>query len=135
PRKKNKHLPKRVYFEHGRYWFKPARPADPQPGWRSRIDLGSTLTEMYERLSKLVDTDKPMYTMGQVFDRYLVEVLPRLAPRTQKDYRRHIENLRKVYGEAPPDEITAGDLFEYRAKRAQKSVVQANREMACMSSV
>ena len=49
-RKKDKHLPQRVYFEHGRYWFKPKKPKPTPPGWKPRIDLGATMYEMYEAL-------------------------------------------------------------------------------------
>jgi len=126
-RKANKHLPRRVYLEHGRYWFKPIS--------GGRIDLGTTECEMYDGLAKLADTSRPLHTMGQIFDRYLVESLPKLSARTQRDYRGYIENLRKVYDTAPPDQITASMLVDYRAKRSIKSVVQANRELSCMSAV
>jgi hypothetical protein len=43
--------------------------------------------------------------------------------------------LRNVYDTAPPDHITASMLFDYRAKRSEKSIVQANRELSCMSAV
>ncbi len=78
---------------------------------------------------------KPLHTMNEVFDRFLLEKLPLLAERTQSDYRGYIENLRLYFGEAPPDDVTAGDVFEYRNKRAERSVAQANREKSCLSSV
>lgn len=126
-RKKNKHLPRRVYLKHGRYWF-----VDTANKWH---DLGQTEPEMYRNLAKYVDTGQKLTTMTKVFDRFIVEKLPLLAPRTQRDYQGYIENLRKVFGEAPPDDVNASDIFEYRNKRAEKSVVQANREKSCLSSV
>src|SRR6266404_4240234 len=95
-RKQDKHLPQRVYFEHGRYWFKPKKPNVVPPGWTPRIDLGTTLGEMYDGLKQLVETPKPLRTISVLFDRYLLEALPSLAPRTQSDYRKYIERLRPV---------------------------------------
>lgn len=135
PRTKDKHLPRRVYFEHGQFYFKPRKPEHPPPGWKPRIPLGVTLAEMYTNLGKHVDRSGPLPTMGKVFDRYIVEVLPALAERTQRDYLGYLENLRPVYDTAPPGEISAGDIFDYRAKRALSSVTQANREVSCLSAV
>jgi integrase len=126
-RESNKHLPQRVYLHHGRYWFM-------ERDGRRR-DLGTTEAEMYSKLAELVETRKPLYTMNQVFDRYLNEALTNLSPRTQSDYRGYIENLRKSFGEAPPKEISANSIFDYRAARAKQSVVQANREVSCLSAI
>ena len=58
-----------------------------------------------------------------------------LPPRTQRDYAGYIENLRKSFGEASPQEATANSIFDYRAARARQSVVQANREVSCVRSL
>ena len=135
-RKQDKHLPQRVYFEHGRYWFKPKKPNVVPPGWTPRIDLGTTLGEMYDGLKQLVETPKPLRTISVLFDRYLLEALPSLAPRTQSDYRKYIERLRPVLDGWEPSELTAGDIFDIRATIAQDSgVVQANRHTSCLSAV
>jgi len=135
PRKTDKHLPQRVYFEHGRYWFKPKRPRVPLPGFTPRIDLGTTLVDMYEGLKKLVEA-KSIRTMSALFDRYLLNSLPSLAPRTQSDYRRYIERLRPVLEEWKPSDLTAGDIFDIRAAIADRSgVVQANRHTSCLSAI
>jgi hypothetical protein len=135
-RKKDKHLPQRVYFEYGRYWFKPKRPKDQPPDWKSRIDLGTTLPEMYEGLKQLSRSEKPLHSMSDVFDRYLLEVLSGLAKRTQSDYRKYIERLRPVLNEWEPGEVTAGDVFDIRSTIAKDSGnVQANRHTSCLSAV
>lgn len=126
-RKSNKHLPRRVYQRHGRYWF-----VDRAGKWH---DFGTDLSGVYRKLAERAGKPAALTVMNAVFDRYLVEVLPKLAPRTQSDYQRYVENLRVVFGEAPPREITAGHVFDYRNKRALRSVTQANREKSCLSSV
>ena len=134
-RKRDRHLPQRVYLEFGRFWFKPKLPKDPQPGAKRRIDLGRTESEMYGSLAKLT-APKSMRSMGDVFDRYLNESVPTLAKRTQADYRGYIERLRPSFGAAPPNEITAPDIFEFRAALAKESgSVQANRHVSCLSAI
>lgn len=128
-RTKNKHLPRRVYPKHGALWF-----VDKDNGWH-RLSDENDLAEMYKQLAKFVPSNKPLHTMNDVFDKFIVEKLPLLAPRTQSDYQGYIENLRLFFGEAPPEDVTAGDVFDYRKKRAEKSVTQANREKSCLSSV
>lgn len=100
-----------------------------------RRDLGSTEAEMYSKLAEFADHRKPLRTMSQVFDRYLTEALPHLAPRTQRAYRGYIENLRRSFGEAVPEKVAANRIFDYRAARAKQSVVQANREVSCLSAI
>jgi integrase len=90
---------------------------------------------MYRELSKLVEPPQTMLTMGSVFDRYILEALPLLAPRTQSDYLGYIRNLRLVFGDAPPRQVTPGHIADYQAKRAERSIVQANREKSCLSAV
>jgi integrase len=126
-RQRDKYLPLRVYRKHGRYWY-----VDRENKWR---DLGCTESGMYRELSKLAERPHALTTMNSVFDRYLLERLPLLAPRTQRDYRGYLRNLRLVFGTAPPKEIEAAHVFDYRNKRAERSVVQANREKACLSAV
>ena len=126
-RKSNKHLPQRVYLYHGRYWL------IERSG--KRLDLGTTASQMYSRLAELADNAKPLRTMSQIFDRYLNAALTHLAPRTQRDYRGYTENLRKSFGEAAPEEVTANSIYDYRAARARQSIVQANREVSCLSAI
>jgi hypothetical protein len=122
-----KHLPQRVYLKHGRYWF-----VDRTNKWR---DLGRTESDMYRALARYADCSASLTIMNAVFDRYLIEKLPLLAARTQSDYRGYIRNLRLVFGIAPPTDVTASHVFVYRNKRAERSVVQANREKSCLSAV
>jgi len=83
---------------------------------------------MYANLAKQSREERPLGAMSDVFDKFLLESLPALAERTRSDYRKYIERLRKSFGDAPPREVSAGDLFDFRAELAKASgVVQANR--------
>ena len=89
------------------------------PGFTPCVDVCTTLGEMYDGLKKLVETSKPVRTMSALFDRYLLERVPALAPRTQSDYRKYIQRLRPVLNDWEPQEVTSGDVFDIRAKVAQ----------------
>jgi len=74
--------------------------------------------------------------MSQVFDRLLVEIVPTLARRTQSDYQGYIERLRPSFGLTAPKEVTAPDIFEFRAALLKESEnVQANRHISGLSAV
>ena len=134
-RKRDKHLPQRAYLESGRYWSKPKLPNDPPIGTKRRIDLGTTESEMYSNLAQR-SALTAMHTMIEVFDRFLVEIVPTLAKRTQSDYQGYIERLRPSFGLTAPNEVTAPDIFEFRAALAKESGnVQANRHISCLSAV
>jgi integrase len=116
-----------VYLRRGSYFY-----VDLSGKWHN---LGRDLSSMYRALAARVEPPRSCVTMNNVFDRYLIEILPGLAPRTQSDYRGYIENLRVVFGTAPPREVTAGHVSDYQERRAERSVVQANREKSCLSAV
>jgi integrase len=52
----------------------------------------------------------PAITMNDLFDRYSRDHVPTLAPRTQRDYLRHIAHLRPVFGERDPAAIKPRDV-------------------------
>ena len=56
-----------------------------------------------------------------------------LAPRTQKDYRRHLAKLREAFGNVPASELEPRQLAEWMdVKRGRQ---QRNRQLAVLSSV
>lgn len=52
-------------------------------------------------------------TVSQILDRYEHEVLPDLAPRTQKDYRRHLARLHAIFGVRIAGELQPRDFAEF----------------------
>jgi hypothetical protein len=126
-RKTDKNLPQRVYLYHGRYWF------IERSG--KRRDLGSTEAEMYLKLDEFADRRNSL-----THNESGVRPLPsRIAPPSRSTHperlQGYIENLRRSFGEAPPEKVTANRIFDCRAVRARRSVVQANREISCLSAI
>jgi integrase len=89
-------------------------------------------------LRGLADFVEPtqLHTFGQIFDRYLLEELPKKAERTQKDQIREMEVLRATFGTMRPSDLTTVHCARFYSKvKQRKGIVQANRIMALLSHV
>lgn len=71
--------------------------------------------------------------LNQVFDRYEQEVLPELAPRTQRDYRRHLKILRAHFGDKHPDAVRPKDVGQFLG--VPRGKIQRNRQVAVLSAI
>jgi len=128
-RTRYKHLPKYVTVIHGAYWFRPPS------GENIRLaTLGDEVT-MYREYAKHLEpvTHARTDTLNDCFNRYVLEVLPGLAPRTQKDYLRHIAVLREVFGHMAPNEVQPRDVGRFLDVQTGK--IQKNRQVAVLSAV
>lgn len=74
-----------------------------------------------------------MTTLNQALDRYVEEVLPGHGERTQRDYLRHIQILRRQFGEFDLDSIEPRDIGEFLNVR--KGKISKNRQVAVLSAV
>lgn len=107
-------------------------------GKRKEIPLGTDLEEAkvkwaeYEKKSVPVKIRKKN-TLGYLFDLYLERIAPQKSPRTQSDYKDEINQLRKVFEDAPINAIKPQHIAQYRDARTAK--VRANREMARLSHI
>lgn len=78
-----------------------------------------------------MDTNHAL-TVSALLDRYERESLPLLAPRTQKDYARHIGHLKLAFGDRIPDELRPKDFGPFLNVPTGK--VQRVRQLAVLSS-
>lgn len=72
-------------------------------------------------------------TLGDVFDKYILEVLPGLSESSQETYLLYLGNLRKAFGHMLPDEVEITDLYDYH--EARKAPVRANREVTILGKI
>lgn len=72
-------------------------------------------------------------TMADVIDKYLLEIVPGLAERTQEDYRAYCGKLKAAFGHMLPDEIEITDLYDYHEARG--APVRANREITVLGVI
>ena len=136
PRKpsENQHWPPRWRQHHGAIYYQvPPGSEDVWDGKRM-YRLGKTEPEAWASwyARQTVATDDVPATMEQAIDRYVVEVLPKKAPRTQADYLRAIMLLRPVFGRMPPAELKPRHVYQYMSRRPP---IRANREKAVLSAV
>lgn len=125
PRKKDKQYPPRLhrkgrvfYYVRGGKWTR----------------LSDSYPEALQKWAALEGGSRSD-TVGGMLDRFLAEVVPTKAPRTQKDYSRAVANLRRSFGRMGPDEVTPGDIAEYLDTAHQKKRgIQGNREIAVLST-
>lgn len=137
PRTKHQHLPKYVTVIEGAYWYRgPAsEPGAPKP---KPIRIGKFPEEEYKVWKFMADLTIPSApkvdgTLHDYFEKYKAEVLPTLAPRTQKDYSRHIVILDRVFGHMRPDEVRPRDIGAFLIR--PKGKIQANRQVAVLSAI
>jgi integrase len=102
-------------------------------GSRKETPLGGDYKEALRKWAELECRPAPTETglMGVVFERYVKDVVPTKAPRTQVENMRAIDNLTDVFGTAPIEAITPQHVAQYRDKRTAK--ISANREIALFS--
>lgn len=98
---------------------------------KQTFKLGNTEAEAYKTWASRIEDDGKNKTISEALDRYLLEVIPLKAPRTQKDNRKQAERLRTVFGHMSPLELKPQDIYVYYDKREGK--VAARREIALLS--
>lgn len=125
PRIRNRDLPGRLRLQDGIYYFRP-KVGKSKP-------LGRDRAEALSQYFKLVTDRRPLTTLDTIMDRYLREVVPGKAPRTQLDNQKELANLRASFGRFEPDTVTAQDIYTYLDGRTGK--VRANREIALLRHV
>lgn len=126
-RKKDKHLPPRVYQKHGAFYY-----VRPSGEW---VRLGESLPEAMAEWARIVDKPTSASTMNKLFDRYMLEVAPKKAPRTYKDNQNEIKALRAVFGEMRPQDVEPHHVGRFLEVRGDQAPVRANREKALLSHV
>lgn len=99
------------------------------------LPLGGDLDKARLKWAELEAKAKPadLKIMQGIFDRYERDIIPKKAPRTQKDNRAELKHLRKGFEGAPVDAITPSMVAQYRDARTAKT--RANREIALLSHV
>jgi integrase len=126
-RTKDHWLPLRCYVHRQQIIYRPLKGKPITLGPKS--DPGACL----RKYGEIAGPGPRPRTMGDVIDKYLSEIVPTKAARTQEDYREYCANLKKAFGHMLPDEITINDLYDYH--EARRAPVRANREITILGSV
>lgn len=131
-RTRDKHLPRRLYLERGTYFFRPL-------GGR-RLNLGKDYSIALTEYAKHFSESWAGRTVGDVIDRYRIEVLPlKRSAKTRKSQQKELDRLKVVFGSMIPDSITALHCYRYMDGRRDKHnnpvPVAARHEIALLGHV
>lgn len=124
----NRHLPERVYLQHGTYYYIPKQ--------GSKFRLARDFVEAMAKWASITGKShapSPSASLADIMDAYMLEVLPRKALRTQEDYQTALGLLRQVFGHMRPVEVEPHHIYAYMDKR--RAPIRANREKAVLSGV
>lgn len=124
----DKHLPRRLVFRHGAYYF---RHAD---GHWERLgqDYGDALRTWADRTGS--DSKSTVRTMADAFDRYMREVMPAKSPRSQQNNRQQFIRLRKAFGDMRPQDLKPVHGYQYLDALRSKPTA-ANLELILLKHV
>ena len=127
----NKHLPPNVHLKSGTYYY--VYYTENKRKWHK---IGKSLSEAMDNWAKLVEpAAKNIVTMGQLFDRYMIEIAPQKAKDSYVTNKAEIHNLYSVFSQMSPEAITPVHIYKYLDMRGEKAPVRANREKALLSHV
>src|SRR4051812_36208577 len=133
--KSNTGLPKRWRFYHGAYRYQVPRGKEAQWDNKHEFTLGKTLPEAYKMWAERIGSPTKVTTVGDLLDRYLLEIVPTKKPATQRSDMRVVPILKKRFGQATvqpgPLGVEPQHIFEYVSKR--KALTRGHREAAVLS--
>ena len=123
--KSSTHLPERMYLHKGTYYL-----VNKDSKW---LNLGKSLTSAIAEYHRLVPSQTSIKTMGELIDRYMIEISPTKAESTYKGEIQEAKLLRAAFGEMYPKDVTPVVIYEYMDFRSQTAPVRVNREVALLS--
>lgn len=127
----NKGLPARWKQQHGAYYYRVSPGLEAMWDGKQMFRLGKTLPESYKEWAKRLDSVDKANSIGQLLDRYALEVVPTKAAATQMGNSRHIKRLRSVFGHMSLTALEPKDVYKYADKRGSK--VNARQEIGVLS--
>lgn len=127
----NKGLPARWQLKHGAYYYRVPKGLEYLWGDKQVYRLGKTLPEAYKTWADHIEKPAPVRTIGQLLDRYVLEVVPKKAQTTQAGNLVFIRTLRATFGDFPMEAIKPKHIYQYVDKRTSK--ISAHREIEILS--
>lgn len=121
-RKKNRHLPPRVYQRRGKLYYV-------KPGTEEWIPLPDGL----KTWAAIVESVDAAETMSALWAKYQLAELHKKAVKTQKNRRQEWSMLEPVFGAMHPRDIEPHHAWNYWKKRGE--IEQAKKEVRCLSAI
>jgi integrase len=124
-RKSDRHLPQRVYFRSGSYYY-----VDRAGSWKR---LGADYAEALRRLASLLGAAAPGNSIDQLIARFDVEELSTKAEETRKSRRREFKMIARVFGHMPAETIEPHHVWNFWRRRG--ATEQARHEVRALSTL
>ena len=118
--KENQGLPKRWRTVHGAYYYQVPPGQEAQWDNKKTFRLGTKLHEAYKVWADRVGRIHEAKTIGQLLDRYALEVIPTKSAASQTSNRHQIKAIRRVFGDQPLEPFTPQLVYQYVDKRSVK---------------
>ena len=118
--KTNQGLPSRWKFEHGSFFYRVPPGLESQWDGKKTFNLGTNLAEAYRVWAARVEKPSEAKTIGQLLDRYALEVIPTKAIASQASNHNQLKMLRRVFGTLPLEPFTPQLVYQYVDKRSVK---------------
>lgn len=118
----NKGLPKRWKLAHGAYYFNVPPGQEDKWDGKKTFRLGVTLPEAYRVWAERIadDCTTNVRTIGQLLDKYALEVVPTKSVSTQAVNQLFIKQLRSVFGKMPLLPFKPRLVYQYVRIRSVK---------------
>lgn len=134
PRERNKEnqgLPRRWRHVHGAYYYQV--PQGQEPAWdgKKTFRLGATLPEAYATWADRIKTLDDAKTVGELLDRYALEVIPTKAITTQTHNRSALKPIRAAFGKLALMDMKPRHVYQYVDKSDGRT--GARREIEVLS--
>lgn len=122
PRKRNKEnlpLPVRWQLTHGAYYYRV--PPGLEQFWdgKKRFRLGKTLPEAYREWANRIGSLDAARNVGELLDRYALEVIPTKANTTQTLNLQALKKLRVTFGSWPLHAVEPHHIYTYADARTK----------------
>lgn len=129
--KADQKLPPRVYRGKSAYEY------HPKGGGAIRLcGLDAALSIVWRNYEALLAQQPAHNSFKAITDKYLASAQHKAkAPRTQRDYEKHLVQLCKVFGHMNADKVEPKHVRQYLDKRGTKSHTTANQEVRTLSVV
>lgn len=119
-RPENKGLPKRWTFRDNAYYYRV--PTGKEALWDGKqyFNLGKTLPEAYRKWADRIEASMDAKFIGELIDRYALEVIPEKKPKTRASNILSIVPLRSVFGQMKLSALKPQMVYQYVEKRSIK---------------
>lgn len=127
----NKGFPTGWRAYHGAIYYRVPKGQEWQWDGKKQFRLGSTPSEAYKTWADRIGHIENASTIGDLLDRYSLQVTTTKAPKTQNNDACYVQKLRGVFGDMPLTGLQPQHIYKYVDKRTAK--ISAKREIALLS--